>query len=126
MGQGFVKFLAHRHSFGTMTREFDVGFLHQIAMGIASAAPLPDLLGHVLEFATSAAQCDSCFIYVLEENELVLRASKNAHQDVVDRLKLKMGQGITGWVAEHKQPVAIAQNAYRDPRFSVFNELPED
>ncbi len=109
-----------------MTRDLDAGFLHQIAMGIASAAPLQDLLSHVLEFATSAARCDSCFIYVLEGNELVLRASKNAHQDVVDRLKLKMGQGITGWVAEHKQPVAIAEKAYQDPRFSVFNELPED
>ncbi|HVH89659.1 MAG TPA: ANTAR domain-containing protein [Terriglobales bacterium] len=110
----------------SMNKDFDVNSLHQLATGIASAAPLPDLLIHVLEFATSAVQCDSCFIYVLEGNELILRASKNAHPDLVDRLKLKLGQGITGWVAEHKQPVAIERNAYSDQRFRFFNELPED
>src|SRR5436309_2940402 len=109
-----------------MSKDIDVTFLHHIATGIASAAPLHDLLTHVLEFATSAAQCDSCLIYVLESDELILRASQNAHPDVVDRLKLKMGQGITGWVAEHKQPVAIGSKAYNDQRFSFINELPED
>jgi uroporphyrinogen-III synthase len=37
-----------------------------------------------------------------------------------------MGQGITGWVAEHKEPVSVTQNAAQDPRFRLFNELPED
>jgi len=63
---------------------------------------------------------------VVEGDELILRASQNAHPDIVDRLKLKIGQGITGWVAEHKQPVAIARNAYNDQRFRFVNELPED
>jgi GAF domain-containing protein len=56
----------------------------------------------------------------------VLRASKQPHKDVVDRLKLRVGQGITGWVAEHRQPVAVGRNAFKDPRFQTFNELPED
>jgi len=51
---------------------------------------------------------------------------KNAHPDVVDRLKLRLGQGITGWVAEHRQPVAVALNASQDPRFQLFKDLPED
>jgi len=110
----------------SMSKDFDVTSLHQLATGIASAAPLRDVLEHVLEFAISTVQCDSCFIYVLEESELILRASKNAHPDLVDRLKLKLGQGITGWVAEHKQPVAIERDAYSDLRFRFFNELPED
>jgi len=37
-----------------------------------------------------------------------------------------VGQGITGWVAEHRKPVAIAHDAMLDPRFQSFNELPED
>jgi uroporphyrinogen-III synthase len=44
----------------------------------------------------------------------------------MNRLKLKIGQGITGWVAEHKEPVAVAEKAALDPRFQFFNELPED
>ena len=56
----------------------------------------------------------------------MLRASKNPHPDVVDRLKLRVGQGITGWVAEHREPVAVAEKASQDPRFQFFHELPED
>jgi signal transduction protein with GAF and PtsI domain len=41
-------------------------------------------------------------------------------------LKLRVGQGITGWVAQHRQPVAIKNNAAQDPRFQFFNDLPED
>jgi len=90
------------------------------------AAPLEQVLAEVVEFTTSVLKCDSCFVYVLEDNELVLRASKNPHPEAVDRLKLKMGQGITGWVAEHGRPVAVSQNASQDPRFQLFNDLPED
>ena len=56
----------------------------------------------------------------------MLRASKNPHPELVDRLKLKVGQGITGWVAQHCEPVAVSNNASMDPRFKIFNELPED
>ena len=41
-------------------------------------------------------------------------------------IRLKLGEGITGWVAEHRQPVAVATRAFQDPRFQTFNELPED
>ena len=37
-----------------------------------------------------------------------------------------MGQGVTGWVAKNRQPVAIASNASEDPRFKAFKNIPED
>jgi uroporphyrinogen-III synthase len=46
--------------------------------------------------------------------------------DAIDKLRLGIGQGITGWVAEHRETVAIGSQAYQDPRFKMFNELPED
>lgn len=104
----------------------DIDLLHEIGSRIAAADPLHAVLSRVVEFASSVVQCDSCFVYVLEEDALVLRASKTPHPDVVDRLKLRIGQGITGWVAEHRQPVAVSSHAFEDPRFKTFNELPED
>lgn len=104
----------------------EVDLLHEIGSRIAAADPLHDVLGTVVEFIAAVTKFDSCFVYVLEENELVLRASKNPHTEIVDRLKLQLGKGITGWVAEHKRPVVIARNAHKDPRFQSFNELPED
>ncbi len=91
-----------------------------------SGAPLPDLLAQIVEFIASLVKCDSCFIYVLEDDELILRASKNPHPEAIDRVKMKMGQGITGWVAEHREPVVVSSNAAQDKRFRFFNELPED
>ena len=104
----------------------EIGFLHEIGSRFAAADPLHTVLDRVVQFVSAVVQCDSCFIYVLEDEALVLRASKNPHADLVDRLRLRVGQGITGWVAEHRQPVAIGARAFEDPRFQVFNELPED
>ena len=104
----------------------DIDALHEIGSRIAAADPLHDVLSRVVQFVSSIVQCDSCFIYVLDEDTLVLRASKTPHPDVVDRLKLRVGEGITGWVAEHRQPVAVGTHAFQDPRFQTFNELPED
>jgi signal transduction protein with GAF and PtsI domain len=104
----------------------EIGFLHEIGSRFAAADSLHSVLNRIVHFVSTVVQCDSCFVYVLENEDLVLRASKNPHADVVDRLRLRMGQGLTGWVAEHRQPVAIPHHAFEDPRFQLFNELPED
>src|SRR3979409_528089 len=87
-----------------------VDFLHEMGGRLTTAEGFHAVLDRVVEFASALVKCDSCLIYVLEGEDLVLRASKNAHPDVVDRLKLRVGQGITGWVAQHHEPVAIAEN----------------
>jgi uroporphyrinogen-III synthase len=104
----------------------EIAFLHEIGERIAAADPLQTVLGRVVEFVSAVVLCDSCFIDVLEKGELILRASKNSHAEVVDRLKLRIGQGITGWVAENKKPVVLSSNAFQDHRFQSFTELPED
>jgi signal transduction protein with GAF and PtsI domain len=109
-----------------VTEHSDIDVLHEIGSRLAAADPLHAVLARVVEFVSSVIPCDSCFVYVLEDDDLMLRASKTPHPDVVDRLKLRLGQGITGWVAEHRQPVAVGRQAWEDPRFQTFNELPED
>jgi signal transduction protein with GAF and PtsI domain len=104
----------------------DLELLHRIGESIAAADPLRTILELVVDFASSAVNCDSCFVYILEEGDLILRASKNPHPELLNRLKLRLGQGITGWVAENGKPVAISNNASLDPRFELFDELPED
>jgi signal transduction histidine kinase len=110
----------------TADGDLDIGFLHEIATRMSQAPPLHEVLREVMRFASAVVECDSCFVYVLEKDELVLRASKNPHPEIIDRLKLKLGEGITGWVGEHREPVAVPRNAMKDPRFKFFNDLPED
>ena len=101
-------------------------FLHEITSRLAAADPLHTVLERILEFVTTMIPCDSCFLYTLEGEKLVLRASRNPHADIVDSLGIKLGQGITGWVAEHREPVAIASRASEDPRFAKYKNIPED
>jgi signal transduction protein with GAF and PtsI domain len=106
--------------------ESHVELLHEIGNRLATADSVHGVLTRVVDFASALVKCDSCLIYVLEEDDLVLRASKNPHPEVLDRLKLRVGQGITGWVAAHREPVAVSEKAAFDPRFQFFHELPED
>jgi uroporphyrinogen-III synthase len=110
----------------TSVEESQFDLLHEIGVQLATADGLHEVLARVVEFVTALVKCDSCLVYVLDDEELVLRASKNPHPDIVDRLKLRVGQGITGWVAEHQEPVAIAERASLDARFQFFHELQED
>src|SRR5204862_8167362 len=66
--------------------------------------------------------------YLLDDagENLVLRASKNPHPRLIGRIAMRVGEGITGWVAKEVQPVAIARHASKDTRFKVFQTLPED
>ncbi|MEG9435118.1 uroporphyrinogen-III synthase [Edaphobacter sp. HDX4] len=103
-----------------------IDFLHEISSRIAAADSLHLVLDRIVIFISSMIPCDSCFIYVLEGDNLVMRASKNPHADLVDNVGLPIGQGVTGWVAKHRQPVALASGASNDVRFKAFKNIPED
>src|ERR1700722_1768197 len=102
-----------------------LSFLDELATH-TQLSPLHEVLEKLVVFATTLVESDSCFVYVREGEDLVLRASKSPHQEILDRLKLKVGEGITGWVAEHRQTVRIGRNGWKDPRFKVFSGLAED
>jgi uroporphyrinogen-III synthase len=104
----------------------EMDFVHEISSRIAASDSLHLVLDRIVDFITNVIPCDSCFIYVLEGEQLVLRASKNPHADLIDHIGVQIGQGVTGWVAKHRQPVAIASAASNDPRFKAFKNIPED
>lgn len=103
---------------------FDI--LHEISSSLASSDPLHVVLQRIVTFVTAVIPCDSCFLYTLEGDKLILRASKNPHTEEVDNLRISVGQGVTGWVAEHRETVSISERASEDPRFKAFVNLPED
>jgi two-component system, response regulator PdtaR len=118
--------VTEQRDLAVQSRTLEISFLHEIGSRFAAAESVGTVLNRVVHVVSSVVHCDSCFIYALEGDHLVLRASKEPRPDAVNRLELRVGQGITGWVAEHRQPVVIGCRAFEDPRFQVFNELPED
>src|ERR1041385_8966356 len=124
---------ANNNSIETIQKTLDLAgqelrILHQISQSISSTLDLDQVLRQIVEPVIDVTHGDACLIYLLDDagENLVLRASKNPHPRLIGRIAMRVGEGITGWVAQEMQPVAIARRASKDPRFKVFQTLPED
>jgi signal transduction protein with GAF and PtsI domain len=105
----------------------ELALLYQVAQAVSSFE-LDEVLQEIVRIAGEVTGADSVLVYVVDKNaeELVLRASRNPHPDLLRQVTMKMGEGITGWVARESQPVALAHGASKDARFKYFRSLPED
>jgi signal transduction protein with GAF and PtsI domain len=110
------------------SREQELMMLRKVAEYVSSNLELEELLGRIVKMVTEITSADSCFIYLYDaqRNELALRASSNPRTSVVGDIRLKLGEGVTGWAAKEKTPVALAREAYKDARFKKFTNLAED
>ena len=105
-----------------------VELLHHISNIVSSNLSLEKMLQELVELAVDVTTCDACLVYLVDHatNEIVLRASQLPHTAEIGNIRMKMGEGITGWVAQHRSVVALASNASADARFKTFQTLPED
>jgi uroporphyrinogen-III synthase len=108
--------------------EPQVTLLHRISNIVSSERTLDEMLGEIVGLAVQVTDCDACLVYLIEKEtgDIVLRASQVPHAYDLGYLRMKMGEGVTGWVAEHKSVVALASNASSDHRFKRFSALVED
>ncbi|MFZ0592897.1 MAG: hypothetical protein WAM39_20730, partial [Bryobacteraceae bacterium] len=81
-----------------------VALLHRISSIVSSEISLDEMLGEIVGLTVQVTACDACLVYLIEHetNEMVLRASQMPHQGDLGNIRLKMGEGVTGWVAEHR------------------------
>jgi two-component system, response regulator PdtaR len=105
-----------------------VSVLHRISNIVSSDLSLDEMLGEVIGLTVQATACDACLVYLVDgdTHDIVLRASQVPHAAALDNLRMKPGEGITGWVAEHKSVVALSSNAQSDARFKRLAGLVED
>src|SRR3954453_19377805 len=85
-----------------------------------------DALNEIVILVKDFLECDSCLIYLVEEDQLVLHASSDSSRRPVGSVKLRMSEGLTGWVARERRLLSISREAYNDPRFKYFKDLPQD
>jgi len=109
-----------------ITQPQELKVLRKIVEITNSQLDLSLLLKEVVQVVTDLTKADSVFIYLLDDKNLVLTASKTPHKQELGNVVLRVGEGITGWVAKENRPVAISQGAYQDKRFKNFDVLPED
>lgn len=115
-----------KKSTGLLRKEQELKILHQIIETISYNLDLKEVLSRIVKVVSRVTKADSCFLYLVDGKELVLRASLNPRPKAIGKVKLKISEGITGWVAQKKKAAAVFKQAYNDERFKFFNTLPED
>jgi signal transduction protein with GAF and PtsI domain len=109
-------------------KEHELKILHEVAQDISGNLELDELLARIVDMIMNFVGADSCLIYLYDKpnNELILTASNVLKEKMLGRVKLKMGEGVTGWVAREKTPLALSKEAYKDQRFKTFTSLDDD
>lgn len=109
-------------------KEQELKILHEVAKDISSNLELKELLSRIVTMIMNFIPADSCLIYLYDRqnDELILTASNKPKEKSIGRVKLKVGEGITGWAAKEKRPVVLPKEAYKDQRFKAFASLEED
>jgi two-component system, response regulator PdtaR len=113
---------------GEPTTEPNLSVFHRVSGIVSSGLALDEMLGEILGLTVRATGCDACLVYLIEPSsgDLVLQASQVPHAAALGQLRVHQGEGVTGWVAEHKAVVALPSNASADARFLRFQGLVED
>ena len=98
----------------------------QISRFMVREISLQDILQGINKLIVEFMRCDSCLIYLIDGSELALCSSNKANPEALGRVRLKMSEGLTGWVARERRLLAISRDAFLDRRFKKFSALPED
>jgi signal transduction protein with GAF and PtsI domain len=108
------------------TTEKELRLLQKISRLMAREIQIEEALKNIVSLVVEFMQCDSCLLYLLNGPELVLCSSNHPRPDMIGRVKLKLGEGLTGWVARERRLLSLSREAYSDSRFKLFADLPED
>lgn len=109
-------------------RSAEADALRRVGEATGSAFDLEEILKVTADIAVQVTGTDSCQVYLYDKlrDELVLRAADDTAKSMIGKIRLKVGEGITGWVAREKKHVAVIRNATRDHRFRYFPEIHEE
>jgi len=99
--------------------------LYEIVSTVGSSLDLSEVLGAVVRLLTDASAVHACFVYLIEDDRLVLRAASEPYGELVGEIALDNREGIAWWAVEHGEP-AFTQNAVDDPRNKFVPELEEE
>ncbi len=106
--------------------EEQIRLYQKISRYLVKPVGLGEALQAVVGLVADFTQADSCLLYFISQGELVLCAAHGPNPAAVGDVRLKLNEGLTGWVARERRLLAISREAYADTRFKYFSNLPED
>lgn len=105
----------------------ELSFLHEVAQLASSARDWDEMLRIIIDRTTDAMRVEVSSLYLLERREGVLRlvATNGLNRRFIGKATLRVGEGITGWVANARVPLA-ARDVRADPRFKWIRGVDEE
>ncbi len=105
----------------------ELSFLVRLAQAAAATRRPDELLELIIREATSAMGTNVCSLYLLTPrgSELLLTATNGLNENMVGKVVMPVGEGITGWVAETRRP-AIVPDVSKEPHWKWVPGLDED
>lgn len=96
-----------------------------IIEAISAGPELEVLAAKVAPLIVAATDTDECFVHVLDDTDrsLTLVGATPPFDRQVGRVRLHLGEGVTGWAASRQEPVVIVDHKEADPRYRYFPEL---
>jgi signal transduction protein with GAF and PtsI domain len=128
---GFTPFLESEKGKMVLTMQkanrehLEIISLEEISMLVSSDFDLPAVLQNVANKIAVQLKVSVCSIYLVSEGELLLAATYGFDPSFIGKIRIKMGEGITGTVARQKQYISL-NHASQDPRYKNFPELQEE
>lgn len=101
------------------TRE-QLAALLSVSRLLTSSIDLSALLNLIVNSAGELLACEASSLFLVDPTgeQLVLKVATGPVSGEVKELRLKMGEGIAGWVAKHQKGL-IVNDAQHDPRFAA-------
>ncbi|MBN3513061.1 MULTISPECIES: GAF domain-containing sensor histidine kinase [Mycobacteriaceae] len=108
-----------------LTADRELALLRELIRAASSGPGVEPLAAAAARMITEATATDVCFVHVLDDSEraLTLAGATPPFDAEIGKIRLPLGQGISGWVADHRQPVVISHDKESDPRYKPFESL---
>lgn len=108
-----------------LTADRELALLRELIRAASSGPGVEPLAAAAARMITEATATDVCFVHVLDDSDraLTLAGATPPFDAEIGKIRLPLGQGISGWVASHRQPVMVSHDKESDPRYKPFESL---
>ncbi len=97
----------------------ELNIFHDVAKALTSSLNLDSVLQTIMDKMAEYFRPDTWSLLMVDEgkDELYFAIAVGEAAETLKSVRLKLGEGIAGWVARHGEPV-IVPDVYKDPRFA--------